>query len=385
MERSFPPTMFPSFFDFLTSLEAQKENSFDAKLQLNDIRILDKIPCANGASCEKPGLQVCSSCKLVSYCSKTCQLKHWVLHKIDCKSKMMDSKWLPGYIQNFRQPSFLTSSENSLDDRRQEYFGEKHQRRFGMSMSIWGNIPAFDVICLSRNEGSQKSVSGQDFSIAFVASGDIRQLVRTVNELPKDYTGTLTILLNDGQPYVTVRNLVLLIILMTLEDSKVATEIALHIWFSAFLPSSYLHTLQSIFYPILPTIMQPFFTLWLGKRGNVKLCGALSSQSQMLLAVLTKFPKFSFKAARAEIQRVFSHPERVDLWDRFYSNTEPAHRVAFEQFRGFPVVLPFGAPRGHIDTPNPFLFSVKGEWLQNDGANPLESWDTLEAIQTGKK
>ena len=38
---------------------------------------------------------VCSKCKLVSYCTKTCQVSSWPLHKIDCsknnQKKMVDT------------------------------------------------------------------------------------------------------------------------------------------------------------------------------------------------------------------------------------------------------------------------------------------------------
>lgn len=74
------------------------------------------------------------------------------------------------------------------------------------------------------------------------ASGDIRNVVRTVNGLPSDYAGEINILLNDREPVIVLRNIVLLILLGTISgssDNKQAAELALHYWYSAFVPAAY--------------------------------------------------------------------------------------------------------------------------------------------------
>ena len=68
-------------------------------------------------------------------------------------------------------------------------------------------------------------------------------------------------------------------------------------------------------------------------------------------------------------------PSRVDRHHRQYTRLEPSHRLAFLEFRRFGIVLPFGARNDHFNTPNRFLFSPEGTWLQNDWANPFESWE----------
>ena len=54
---------------------------------------------------------------------------------------------------------------------------------------------------------------------------------------------------------------------------------------------------------------------------------------------------------------------------------EPSHRLACLEFRRFGLVLPFGAANNWFNTPNRTLFSPAGRWLQNDLADPLDSWE----------
>lgn len=101
------------------------------------------------------------------------------------------------------------------------------------------------------NEG--ESASDQDFVLGHVgeddsessisacfllkvASGDLRHVVRTINELPHDYSGHLTIVLNDREPIIVLRNILLLITLgsTTDEDITQAVDAAVHFWASAF-------------------------------------------------------------------------------------------------------------------------------------------------------
>lgn len=59
-----------------------------------------------------------------------------------------------------------------------------------------------------------------------------------MNQLPSDYNGKLTIVLNDRDPYVVARNL-LLLILLALPDKSRGPDMALHFWYSVFVPMEY--------------------------------------------------------------------------------------------------------------------------------------------------
>lgn len=50
--------------------------------------------------------------------------------------------------------------------------------------------------------------------MCFAASGDLRNVIITVNALPADGSRRLTVLVNDRNPRVAVRNFVLLLLLL---------------------------------------------------------------------------------------------------------------------------------------------------------------------------
>ena len=66
-------------------------------------------------------------------------------------------------------------------------------------------------------------------------SCDLRNVVRTINELPDNYSGQIDILLND-KPIVTARNMAILIVLALSRDKAKAAEYAVHAWYSSFVP-----------------------------------------------------------------------------------------------------------------------------------------------------
>lgn len=70
-------------------------------------------------------------------------------------------------------------------------------------------------------------------------SGDLRNIIRTINELPSDYSGEITVLLNDPEPVVVARNMMLLLILGRIADKFKAAEYALHAFYSAFMPTTH--------------------------------------------------------------------------------------------------------------------------------------------------
>lgn len=83
------------------------------------------------------------------------------------------------------------------------------------------------------------------------ASGDIRHVIKTVNALPNNYSGHLTILLNDSDGVIISRNLLILAILGSIDDHAQAAEIALHVWYSAFLHKTHVVVIERIIMEIL--------------------------------------------------------------------------------------------------------------------------------------
>ena len=182
-----------------------------------------------------------------------------------------------------------------------------------------------DILNLSGNEGYHN----QDFSLAcislcyivvialthiaeqiFTGSGDIRNIIRTINELPPDYSGEIRILLNDQEPTVLLRNITLLCGLGIISDKTTAAECALHAWYSAFIPTQYEMTigvsLRSFLENMKPVIennkVESFiFTSNLGPTSN--LCGPLAGDlmSSLHLKMLTQI---NITQAREDLNRV---------------------------------------------------------------------------------
>jgi len=92
----------------------------------------------------------------------------------------------------------------------------------------------------------------------------------------------------------------------------------------------------------------------------------------------------SFGEAQEGYDRVRTAPSRQDYRDRMYAGLKPSHRVAFQEYRRFGIVLPFGAMNAHFNSPNRSLFSPTGSWLQTDYADPLEGWDIDKVLEMGK-
>ncbi|KIJ15964.1 hypothetical protein PAXINDRAFT_176417 [Paxillus involutus ATCC 200175] len=313
-------------------------------------------------------------CKLVSYCSKECQTTHWGIHKRDCKDAIRSSNWKPAWIVEGRVPTFMNKTNMSTA----EEFAQRFQEKLAIGLSLWGNIPAMDIVNLSNNE----KALGTNLSLAFAASGDLRHVVTTVNALGPEYTGQVNIVLNDFAAPLVSRNIILLLILGMIPDEVVAAEIALHFWYSVFMPMEYRIRILSMVSSLLKNggPGEPIVTA-LGSRSSLT-CLVPVEVQQLLIS--SAGPMLSVDQAQVEHERVRTAPTRLDYRDRMYVGLKPSHRLAFLEFRRFGVVLPFGAVNAHFNAPNPSLFSPSGEWLQTDYADPLESWDLDKIFESGR-
>lgn len=141
---------------------------------------------------QKKGVHLCSACRLVAYCSKECSVAHWSTHKRDCNDTLRSPAWSPAWVREARLPDFIDSGEHAS--------GWASQTPFGLGQHLWGNVPAMDVLNLQNNEGIK---THQDVSVAFIASGDLRNVLTTVNNLPDSYDGHLQIVLNDRSGFIT--------------------------------------------------------------------------------------------------------------------------------------------------------------------------------------
>lgn len=338
---------------------------------------LSRLGCANqvvskSQFCPRDGTLTCSGCFLVRYCSKDCQFAHWKLHKKDCKNHLKSTSWSPAWIKGKRSPSFIDGDD--------VHPGElPMQSAFGMGVVLWGNIQAIDIINAKYNEGLE-DIRNRNLSMAFIASGDLRNVVTTINELPESYSGSIKIVLNDHNPMVVCRNLMILSILGIISDVEEAAEHALHLWYSVFQPISYQTR-------ILPHICESDVFTKLNEMSahltpSTTLCTTLSSATVQFFLYQLRSP-LDPAFANTALNNIMNAPARVDYRDRYYEAISPSHRVAFEKWRSFGLVLPFGAPDAHMAIPNKWLF-FDGRLMLNDCANPFEGWNIDEIFKAGK-
>ncbi|KAF5335053.1 hypothetical protein D9758_016329 [Tetrapyrgos nigripes] len=170
---------------------------------------LEFLECANhdvtnSQQCLKKATKTCSQCRLVIYCSEACQLQHWKRHKLG-ELWTLFQDWRPRWLEEQRSPALIHDDQ------------EAAQRDSGINRRLWGTMSAIDILNLEANEGLAASLS-RNFALAFATSGDIRNVIRTVNAVPEGYEGTLDIVINDRDEMVQCRNLLLLVTLGMLPD-----------------------------------------------------------------------------------------------------------------------------------------------------------------------
>jgi Domain of unknown function (DUF4470) len=73
----------------------------------------------------------------------------------------------------------------------------------------------------------------------FSASGDLRDVVCSINDIPADYPGHVTIVINDLNPRIAARNLLILLAIAGAKDTNLAADLTLHLWYSVFLSAGH--------------------------------------------------------------------------------------------------------------------------------------------------
>ncbi|GJE94087.1 DUF4470 domain-containing protein [Phanerochaete sordida] len=237
-------------------------------------------------------------------------------------------------------------------------------------------MPAIDILKLAPS----KSKSEAEMNLAFIASGDLRNVMETVNGLPQDFAGTLKVVMNDRDVYVTLRNIIMLEILARTPNKRRAADIVLHLWYSAFLPDEYDVEITAIGMDLATATG----ALHVELGSNAALDADISDELRALCSLLLVFSRgYGADHAMQELTRVRFNSDRVDFRHRQWLRCEPSHRLALLEYTKYGLVLPFGAHKAHFKNPNRFLFSPNGVWLQSDGVNPLDSWDIEEVVASG--
>ena len=139
-------------------------------------------------SCRKTGgyLQRCSGCYRAFYCNTICQKRHRPEHKTECK--------------------IVAGRIKSLAEKLAVYFPQNFARRC-LAHYYWGNVPAYDYLNLSENEGVDYDLP---LNVLILGVGDLRNIVLTCASLPDKFTSKVKFVLNDSDRCVLARFVLLL-------------------------------------------------------------------------------------------------------------------------------------------------------------------------------
>ena len=228
-----------------------------------------------------------------------------------------------------------------------------------MNQYLWGNMPAVNILNVEESEGVCDI--HHDMNLLFAASGDIRNVVKSIIEgLSDGYDGRCTLVINDINFMVVARNAILLFVALSLEPEEAVT-IMIHVWYSALLADFMISTLCHVALGRIVEVCEKIK----GKPSTSLQAKTFSFGKRSLRLVLKKHQWDELKDyfnvpqgltqedAQAIRRRVMLAPERVDYLHRALCNQPPPIRVATVTFREDGILLPYGASREKFDTPNP--------------------------------
>ncbi|KAL8784828.1 MAG: hypothetical protein Q9213_003732 [Squamulea squamosa] len=249
---------------------------------------------------------------------------------------------------------------------------------------LWGNSPALNALNLADNEGLDYD---KDLNLLFAASGDFRNIVATVNTLPGNYSNAATTVINDRDDLLTARTVIFLLIAL-IEDSALAAELILHLWYSSRLTPTLMSVLGSKITPEMSRSVEA---------AEDKNQGDLISQSWSLHSATVSVhlsrtqwyfilkvlqAKHSVAESEPNRQSITVSKRRSDHRERHYYNLTPSMRLCSHKFRQGGVLLPFGYSDKNFNVVNPTLFNPEtGNWQQRDIADPLLGYDIASVSQ----
>ncbi|XP_070538547.1 uncharacterized protein [Ptychodera flava] len=155
----------------------------------------------------------CSGCLVEWYCDKDCQMKDWRKHKTECLDVQND------IIQLSQLP----------DDLIQRARVDTVPKNIGVY--YWGNSPAVDLLKLQQNEWSGGDYSDK-LSLLFAGVGDLRNVIKTVASLPKEFKGQVEFTLNDSEVHILAKNVLFLYMMFTADDVNYTSDTLVQLWYS---------------------------------------------------------------------------------------------------------------------------------------------------------
>ncbi|KAI1101621.1 hypothetical protein F4804DRAFT_354332 [Jackrogersella minutella] len=210
----------------------------------------------------------------------------------------------------------------------------------------------------------------------------------TVNRIPKNYSEKITIMIRDRDFDVIARTVMILAYLAVEDDSLVAAENAIHLWYSAFLPESldnWIHEEFSSYAKRMNGLVHASGEERRKSKGvvnwkdKIKLVMTESDFCRLEHYFTRELPNAEAHRAR---KAVVACPTRLDSRECRLFKQPPPERLPQTKFLEDRILLPFGWSRDDFTKPNITLFDfVEGEgirWLLDDTMTPERGWSRFE-------
>ncbi|RYN62674.1 hypothetical protein AA0119_g13108 [Alternaria tenuissima] len=311
---------------------------------------------------------------------------HWSSHKVKCRSPLNKASWLPDWDRDNREPAWASVEAS-----------KKFHNPYGSSKYLWGNTPAIDIAQFSGNEGPTYD---SNVALLFAASGDLRNVVKTIRDLPESIHHEVEVTVNDWDFDVVARNAIILLLAFASMDDvssdpgayAMVSESLIHMWYSALISQDLLSLLQTK----VKNLLQDDSThtvevmhggeikkTWIFRRDKV-LSVTLQADQWLRMDAFLEVPAGLTKESAEQLRAaVVMAPERADYRDRWYfKDACPSMRLAKQQFREDGLLLPFGHSRVEFNVPNPTMFQSPDCWPFDDKSDPMAGWNILEIYKT---
>jgi len=200
-----------------------------------------------------------------------------------------------------------------------------------------------------------------------IASGDLRNVIDTILNIPEGGNQKICIYLNDKESDIIVRNLII-ILLATYFPNGEASEMITHFWYSSALTPHMMATMKEMLAPIVrefckdletpsPDFKGVIISEWdVGESDTTVRVLFPEKIWRRLLAVVEGDCPCDFEAAEKSRREINVNPASQhtrDEQDRINFLAPPSRRLTDNKFRERGIMLPFGTPAESFIVPNP--------------------------------
>lgn len=194
-----------------------------------------------------------------------------------------------------------------------------------------------------------------------IASGDLRNVIKTITELPTSYNHPLEVTINDIDFDIVARNLILLLIALVVENPDEAVDCMIHLWYSSLVRETDIDTLRKRIQPLIMDVCKKIedkpserllAKTWTFKGCSLRIALNKPSWNRVLSLFNTPHGLTADQALRIRAKNTLAY-SRKDYRDRYMTFLSPSQRVSYNKFRQDGLLLPFGHPRHDFTQPNP--------------------------------